>query len=131
MQTKNNRPQGGQRNDCTVRAFSTACNCDYFVVLQVLRAAGRRDNAGFDFKGWLEANDDKAFGCLFTRVEAFGGPGVFLASNRGHVVAWINGIKHDTGYGLEANMRPKWAWKVQRNAYQWQLPKAVAALLED
>lgn len=131
MTARNNRPEGGQRNDCTVRALATACDVDYYVVLQTLRAAGRRDNAGFHVKKWLEANDDMAFGCLFTRVTNYGGLGVYVAMNQGHIVAWIDGVKYDAEYGLVANMRPKWAWKVQRGAYHWEPAKLVNALLED
>lgn len=106
--TQSKRPK--QKADCTVRAIALTCDLPYDEAYDLLKDAGRRSHAGFDFSGFIkkqnEINGKRLVWKPFQAVK--GQPrmkpetfikqfpeGKFILSIAGHVSVVINGINHD------------------------------------
>lgn len=115
----NPRPDGlAETNDCVVRALSLAFNRPYLEVLDVCAAAGRRPRRGMyrpqtDAAIRMLSGSNTAEGVRLNRYErvtfarfARENPvGRFIVIKRGHAVALIDGVYHDTARSAECSAR--------------------------
>lgn len=110
-----------ERNDCTVRAVSAACNASYASAHSLLAAAGRKPRRGMYFQQYM-ANQTELLGCKVTRV-ATGRPtleqalyrymadGRYIVVKRGHAFAVIDGVVIDTA-AVGSRSRVLAIWRV-------------------
>jgi len=83
------------RNDCVVRALVEVTGLEYWLVKEVLRLEGRRnDNTGFNVHGWLKKYKGEVLGFSFIKTD-LRPEGKFFCYNKGHAWAVVNGILCD------------------------------------
>lgn len=117
---KHSRELIGEKNDCTVRAYSEAFEVDYFYAYGVLLGAGRKRRKGLHFDSFMkeihpEIRELPRPGMTVRNyINRIAVTGNWIISMRGHVIAVKEGkITSDMNSEFAMNCHVVNAWKVK------------------